>query len=111
MTRMNLPRSPKGLAAIPGQRQVDAQALAMIVALASETVVLRARLDTCERLLVAANLLAPDAIDTFSPGESAQAERNRLRTQSLRKIFRPLQEGAEADLLSFSDVNLLEKSA
>jgi hypothetical protein len=102
MTGRRLPQSPKKLDAIPGQRQVDAQTMAMIVSLASETTILRARLDACERLLVAAKLLAPGAIDAFSPDPAAQLERDRQRTQSMAKIFRSLQEGAAADLASLS---------
>ncbi|WP_049974277.1 hypothetical protein [Azospirillum sp. B4] len=74
----------------------------MIVSLASEVTVLRARLDTCERLLVAAKVLAPGAIDTFSPDEAAQAERDGMRQHTLNKVFRPLQEAALADLAAAS---------
>ncbi len=106
MTGRRLPQSPKKLDAIPGQRQVDAQTMAMIVSLASETTILRARLDACERLLVAAKLLAPGAIDAFSPDPAAQIERDRQRTQSMAKIFRSLQEGAAAEWRRIVDTAL-----
>lgn len=97
-----LPRSPKGLADIPGQRQADAQTMAMIVALASQVTVLRARLDTCERLLADANVLQPGAIDSYVPDAAAQAERDALRVGGMNKIFRALQEAGEADLAAIA---------
>lgn len=98
MTATGLPRSPKGLAPIPGQRQIDAQTLSMIVALASQVTVLRARLDACERVLVGGSVIQPGAIDAFVPDAQAQAERDALRTTGMNKIFRALQEAGEADL-------------
>lgn len=100
-----LPQSPNKLAPIPGQRLIDEQTLAMIVALASETIVLRARLDTCERLLIDAGLIAPDAIETYSPDATAQGQREGLRLASMRKIFRALHESAEAELANIPDAH------
>lgn len=73
----------------------------MIVALASELTVIRARLDTSERLLAQAGIIGSDAIDTFDPDAAAQAERERLRQRSMAKIFRAITEASEADLASF----------
>ena len=73
--RIKLPRTPKRLDPIPGQSTLDEQLLGMIVGLASETAILRARLDACERLLAEAGVLAPGAIDAFSPDEPTQKER------------------------------------
>lgn len=70
----------------------------MVVALASETVILRARLDACERLLAQAGILAPDAIETFAPDDAAQAERDAQRERIMKKVFRPLHEAALAEL-------------
>lgn len=103
MTRTPLPGSPNRLDPIPGSRAIDEQMMAMIVSLASETTILRARLDACERLLVAANVLVPGGVDTFEPDAAAQAERDALRQRSMAKIFRPLQEAAQADLQSLSE--------
>lgn len=100
-----LPTTPKGLATIPGQRLVDAQTMSMIVALASQQTVMRARIDACERLLIDKAVLAPGAIDAFVPDATAQAERDLLRQQSMTKIFRALHEAGEADLAALSDPN------
>jgi hypothetical protein len=100
-----LPTTPKGLATIPGQRLVDAQTMSMIVALASQQTVMRARIDACERLLVENAVLAPGAIDAFVPDATAQAERDLLRQQSMTKIFRALHEAGEADLAALSATN------
>lgn len=97
MTRTALPRTPNRLDPIEGSRPLDEQFLAMIVALASEVTVLRARLDASERLLAASGALAPGAVDAFEPDAAASAERDGLRQQAMEKIFRPLREGAMAD--------------
>lgn len=98
MTRPALPRTPKRLDAIDGSRPLDEQLIGMIVGLASEVTVLRARLDACERLLVASGSLVPGAIDGYEPDAAAGAERDAQRRQTMEKIFRPLREGAQADL-------------
>lgn len=95
-----LPRSPKKLAPIPGQRLIDEQTLAMIVALASEATILRARLDTVERLLTDGGVLPAGAIEQYVPDAVAQAERDALRVAAMRKVFRALHESAEAELAS-----------
>lgn len=102
MTDTRLPGRPNRLDPIPGSRAIDEQTLAMIVSLASETTILRARLDACERLLAAAGILPPGALDAYEPDAAAQAERDALRQRSMAKIFRPLQEAAQADLQSLS---------
>lgn len=101
-TKSNI-RTPKRLASIPGQRSFDAQTLSMIVALASEVTVLRARLDTCERLLIGAGILQEGAIDGFSPSPDAQAQREVLRQNAMTKIFRSMIEVSEADLASLDE--------
>lgn len=98
-----LPRTPNRLDPIPGRRTLDDQTLAMIVSLASEVTILRARLDACERLLTAANIFPPEAVDNFTPDEAAQAARERQRQHSMAKIFRPLREAAAADLAALSN--------
>lgn len=98
MTRTPLPRTPNRLDAIDGSRPLDEQFIGMIVGLASEVTVLRARLDACERLLIASGSLVPGAVDGYEPDPAAGAERDAQRRQSMEKIFRPLREGAMADL-------------
>ncbi len=98
MTRTPLPKTPNRLDAIDGSRPFDEQVLGMIVGLASEVTVLRARLDACERLLVAGGALKSGAVDSFEPEPEAQAQRDALRHAAMEKIFRPLREGAQAEL-------------
>lgn len=111
MTKAALPHTPKGLPPIPGQRAIDEQMLAMIVALASQATVTRARLDACERVLIANNLIAPDAIDTFEPDADAARARDAMRTSGLNKIFRALQEAGAADLAKIAGTPPKEDAA
>ena len=98
MTRTPLPRTPNRLDPIAGREARDEQTLGMIVALTSELTVLRARLDACERLLAEAGVLPPGAVDAFNPDAAAQAEREALRTKTIARVFRPMQELAQAEL-------------
>lgn len=100
MTRTPLPRTPNRLDPIDGSRTMDEQLLAMIVGLTSEVTVLRARLDACERVLTASGVLVSGAIDGFEPDPEAAVEREALRKATLAKVFRPLREAAEADLVT-----------
>lgn len=102
MTRRPLPRTPKRLDPIPGRDARDEQTMGMILALTSEITILRARLDACERLLADAKLLPAGAIDGFSPDAAAQAEREALRTRTIAKVLRPMQELAAQELSAFA---------
>jgi hypothetical protein len=97
-TRRSLLRTPKRLEPIPGLSVADEQTIAMILALTSEVAVLHARLDACERLLVAADILTPSAIDSFSPDAAAQTAREQQRTHLIAKVLRGLTEVARAEL-------------
>lgn len=98
-----LPTTPKGLATIPGQRLVDSQTMSMIVALASQQTVMRARMDACERLLIENGALTPGAIDAYVPDTVAQVERDALRQHAMTKVFRALHEAGEAELATLSN--------
>jgi hypothetical protein len=98
MSRTLLPRTPNRLDPIDGSRALDEQFMGMIVALASEVTVLRARLDAAERLLVAGGGLDAGAIDGYEPDEDAQRAREALRLATMNKVFRPLREAAQKDL-------------
>lgn len=102
MTQHRLPRTPKNLDAIPGQRGQDEQAMGMILALTAELAIVRARLDTCERLLVDAKIFAPDAIETYAHDEAAVTEREQLRVRSIAKVLRPLHELAAQELAAIT---------
>ncbi len=84
----------KGRKAIPHLAESDDQAFAMIVALASELAMTRARLDTLERLLAKRGFLAPDAVEAFVPDAAAASERDALRRRIVAKIFRPVRDAA-----------------
>lgn len=103
MSRRPLPRTPKKLDPIAGSDARDEQTMGMIVALLSEVTVLRARLDTCERLLVAENVLRPDSIDTFTADDDARAEREAMRASTIAKVLRPMRELAERELAAITE--------
>jgi len=105
MTRKALPRTPNRLDPIEGSRDLDEQFMAMIVALASEVTVLRARLDAAERLLIENGALQTGAIDGYEPDEAAQKEREALRQASVNKVFRPLREAAHKDLATVQETS------
>jgi hypothetical protein len=98
LTRVPLPRTPNHLETIPGREARDEQLLGMIVALTSEVTILRARLDACERLLVASGALAEGAVDRFDPDPAAAAQRERARQHTIAKVMRPMKELARAEL-------------
>jgi len=94
---------PNRLDPIEGSRALDEQLMGMIVALASEVTVLRARLDAAERLLVAGGALPAGAIDGYEPDDAAQKQREALRLATVNKVFRPLREAAQNDLATVQE--------
>lgn len=97
MARKPLPQTPNRLDAIDGARPLDEKLLSMIVSLASEVSILRARLDSCERLLVETGALREGAIDMYDPDPVAATERDAQRQAIIRKVFRPLTEGEASE--------------
>jgi hypothetical protein len=93
-----LPRTPKRLDTIEAITPFDEQLLSMVTALTSEIAMLRARLDTCERLLADQGIIDAGAIDAYAPDADAQRQREMDRGRLLRKVFRPLHEAAAAEL-------------
>jgi len=69
--------------------------LAMNVALLTELMVTRERLDTLERLVEAKGLVPRVAIDAFEPDEAAEAEREQIRETMSRHVFYLLLQQAE----------------
>jgi hypothetical protein len=67
--------------------------LSMVLALTQELSVARDRIDTLERLLDRAGLLAADVVDAYLPTPEEAAIRADLRAAMLRRVFR----GAEKD--------------
>lgn len=70
--------------------------LAVTMAVAQELAVTRQRVDTLERLLHAKGLVAPDEIDSFTPGPDAAAERALWTQEYLARILRIVQQENEA---------------
>ena len=79
---------------IRNQSATEDMLLAMVTALAGELAVLRERLDSSERLLDAAGVLAREKIETFTPDAAATAERESLRKNLISRVFRPLRDVA-----------------
>lgn len=82
---------------IPGMSEADDRLLNMAVAMASELAVMRERIDTLERLLAQAGVLAPDAVEEFKPDSGAQASRDLLRSRLITKVMKPVRDGAARD--------------
>jgi hypothetical protein len=61
--------------------------LAMNMALLTELMVTRERLDTLERLVEAKGLVPRAEIDAFEPDEVAEAEREQIRETMARHVF------------------------
>jgi hypothetical protein len=70
--------------------------LAITMAVAQELAVTRQRMDTLERLLAQAGVLAPAAVDAFEPGPQAMVERAQWTQEYLARILRIVQQGNEA---------------
>lgn len=92
-----LPRKAKGRRPIfTGDPHTD-KLYAMIMALATETSVLRERLDTVERLLAVKGVLATRDIEDHVLDEPAQAEREQWRARFLERLFRVVSEQIQAE--------------
>jgi len=61
--------------------------LAMNVALLTELMVTRERLDTLERLIEARGLVPRADIDAYEPDEAAEAQREQIRETMSRHVF------------------------
>jgi len=69
----------------------------MVTALTGELAITRERLDTLERLVEKAGILARDDIETFEANADQAAQRHGFRRRLIAKVFRPLREAAERD--------------
>lgn len=84
----------KGRKDIPQLSESEDQALGMILALLSEVSVMRARIDTLERLLGAQGMLASGAVDAYVPDHEAATARDGLRQRIIAKVMRPIRDAA-----------------
>lgn len=82
--------------------------LAITMALVQELAVSRQRQDTLERLLQSQGVIAPGAIDSFSPDPTAAGQRALWTQEYLARVLRILQQENEAAALgdepAFEDV-------
>jgi hypothetical protein len=97
------PRRPPHPRAAKGQRPnffddgSSDTLLAMNVALLTELMVTRERLDTLERLVAAKGLLTREEIERYEPDPAAEAEREQIReTISRHAFYLPLQQAERA---------------
>ena len=92
-----LPRKAKGRRPVfTGDPHTDTL-YAMLMALATETSVLRERLDTVERLLARKGVLTARDIEDYGLDEPAQAEREQWRARFLERLFRVVSEKIQAE--------------
>ena len=84
--------------AIPGTSEAEEQLLAMVTALTGELAITRERLDTLERLVEKAGVVAQADVEGFVADEAQARQRKSIRRRIIGKIFRPLREAAERDL-------------
>lgn len=70
--------------------------LNVTMALAQEVAVMRARMDTTERLLEAKGLLARDEIEAYQPSKAEAAERGAWTQEFIARILRIVQQENEA---------------
>lgn len=85
---------------IPGSSEAEERLLAMVTALTAQLAVARERVDTLERLLARAGLIASSDIEAFTATQDESSERDAIRRGIISKVFRPLREAAERDLQS-----------
>lgn len=69
--------------------------LSMNIALLTELMATRERLDTLERLIVGKGVLSAEEIEAFEPDPAAEAERERLRETMSQHVFYLLLQQAE----------------
>jgi hypothetical protein len=70
--------------------------LSITMAVATELSVARERIDTLERLLVQHGVLAPDAVERFTPDAAAVAARDAWGREYIARILRILDQDVQA---------------
>ncbi len=90
-------RGPSASRPVPGHRPLDDDILAILVALASELTVVRARQDALERILSGANVVADGAVERFAPDAAAERARAAERQRMIANVFRAVRVRAEQE--------------
>jgi hypothetical protein len=70
--------------------------LAITMVVVQELAVARERIDTLERLLVERGVIAPGAIESFTPDARQAAERGRWTQEYIARVLRIIQQEGEA---------------
>jgi len=87
---LRLPRGPKGRRAqFYADPAVD-QLMAIVVALTAEVSVAFDRIETLERLLAGAGVIAPGAVEGYVADDAENTERNRRREALIERVFQVL---------------------
>lgn len=86
--------------------------LAMITALVGEVSVLKDRVDTHERLAAAGKVATREEIETYSPDETTEDEREAARAQMLDRVFRIISATGDQNVASDEEYDsLIDKFA
>jgi len=88
-------QAPSASRPVPGHRALDDDMLAMLVALASELTLVRARQDAMERILTGVGVVTDGAVDRFEPDKAAEMARATERKRMIANVFRAVRMRAE----------------
>ncbi|NEP85440.1 MAG: hypothetical protein F6K18_00585 [Okeania sp. SIO2C2] len=83
-----MPKQAKGKRPVYLDNTDNDKLLAIIMALAGEVSVLRERLDTIEKLLVAKSIISSEDIENYQPDAQVNEEREQWRTDYITRILR-----------------------
>ncbi|NEO56587.1 MAG: hypothetical protein F6K54_28045 [Okeania sp. SIO3B5] len=86
-----MPKQAKGKRPVYLDNIDNDKLLAIIMALAGEVSVLRERLDTIEKLLVAKDIISSEDIENYQPDAQVNEEREQWRTDYITRILRVIE--------------------
>ncbi|GGA46840.1 hypothetical protein [Okeania sp. KiyG1] len=86
-----IPKQAKGKRPVYLDNIDNDKLLAIIMALAGEVSVLRERLDTIEKLLVAKGIISSEDIENYQPDAQVNEEREQWRTDYITRILRVIE--------------------
>ena len=98
MPEQNIATAARKRRPIPGASESEERLLAMVTALTGELAITRERLDTLERLVEGAGILARSDIETFEANPEQADQRRGIQHRIIAKVFRPLRDSAERDV-------------
>lgn len=86
-----IPKKVKGKRPVYLEKTDNDKLLAIIMALAGEVSVLRERLDTIEKLVVAKGIISSEDIENYQPDAQVNEEREQWRADYINRILRVIQ--------------------